>query len=191
MTATYREILDSSTLWRRDYDAFQERLALLEIIPLNDRLNVDMCRRVIDALTLHPDLHDQAQWLHLHGAGSIMLASKRDRTLDDFVSCGTTACLAGWTTIIDGGRICDGDILLGAQWPTVVVSDAKIGTWEYGTSHVPISEYAQVSLGLNAREREWLFGIVDRDESDVLETPEQRVVRLLSRVADKVEAARG
>jgi hypothetical protein len=49
------------------------------------RPNAELAWRVIDHIDAHPDQHDQGHWV---------------RQTD----CGTTACFAGWTTILSGDR---------------------------------------------------------------------------------------
>lgn len=62
--------------------------------------------RVLDYIEAHPERHDQADFINL-GAIPYALADKNTFLGEAVIadSCGTTACYAGWTVLLDGQRV--------------------------------------------------------------------------------------
>ena len=58
--------------------------------------NADRLRTELEFVTAHPDLWDQSHW--------VLVTDRSDVEPGADWTCGTTACLAGWTALHDGLR---------------------------------------------------------------------------------------
>lgn len=101
-------------------------------------VNVARLRAELEFVTDHPERWDQGAWWDLPGDATVDAEPGVDWT------CGTTACLAGWTVIHEGYRPHDGDWENQVRHP---VTDAA----------VPVDETAARLLGLNADRADYLF----------------------------------
>lgn len=84
-------------------------------------VNVPELRKVLEFVTAHPDVHDQEVWVDVRDAPRdaperfercLFGEARTPRHLlrDEYVwSCGTSACLAGWTALLAGWRPAYGD----------------------------------------------------------------------------------
>jgi hypothetical protein len=92
-------------------------------------INVPLLRKELDFVTAHPDLHRQNLWAH-HG------------------SCGTTACLAGWT-VLHAGFETEGTY--GSQYHVRSATTLQ----RVGSTFIPT--VASKLLGLTWQQGEFLF----------------------------------
>lgn len=53
--------------------------------------NIELAEKILKLITTKPELHDQTSWSG-HG--------EADDPNQDYQECGTTACIAGWATIL-------------------------------------------------------------------------------------------
>ncbi len=98
--------------------------------------NLPKMRRTLSWIEAHPDLHDPSQWM-----------------------CGTTACFAGWTVLLEHGstdRLVGGeataDLIVGWRW-------ADPATGHRFASSAAVSREAQHILGLSDEEQDALFRV--------------------------------
>lgn len=118
-------------------------------------------QRVWQHVQEHPERHDQARWVNLHPR-HCQLRDDAPRTpchnpgdaldryvIDDEWACGTTACFAGWTALLNGWRPIGPN-----HW--VSVTD--------GVSIRDVDEVAAELLCLTLSESMALFYAEDRDE---------------------------
>lgn len=153
--------------WKDNLDEFEGALIDIEEVPLLDRINADRMEEVADYLEAHPEQHDQSIWYRVE-------------------SCGTTGCVAGWTSFLSGARISEPDLKFHAFGVNVVLDrDAAPGTYEFGHSKVGIETYARLELGLTSEEADYLFHIRGRGETD-----EQAAIRVMRNMVAKVRRGR-
>lgn len=91
---------------------------------------------LLDFLETHPEQHDQSMWVNETGETPFTLTYALNH-------CGTTACAAGWTVLLNGGTI---------QWYDNVTD---LGSAPVGSRQVPA--VAKRLLGLTHAEKSALF----------------------------------
>jgi hypothetical protein len=73
---------------------------------------VELAERVLDFIHEHPDAHSQSDWLtpgrDPHTSDPVTWMD-RD-TWEGAIDCGTKACFAGWTAVLDGQEVFVGDM---------------------------------------------------------------------------------
>lgn len=90
---------------------------------------------LVSFLREHPEMHDQDFWL----CTGPQWNGEPMTTTRVFEQCGTTACAAGWTVLLAGGKALD-------------------GTWaELDGKRARIQTHARILLGLTNEEADWLF----------------------------------
>lgn len=120
-------------------------------------LNVEKLVELRDQLVLHPEQHDQNTWVNTHGE-TITPDEQPD------MSCGTTACAAGWTVLLNGERFADyGTVLADTSNPSAYRQHVyRDGAFTLRLV-VSVPERAQQILGLNDQQAEQLF-YLERDK---------------------------
>ena len=102
-------------------------------MPITTREQLALAKRVRNHVRARPEQHDQGHWYRRWNHCGI---------------CGTTACIAGWTAILNGA-----ELIVEQDWIGPVAEEVRT---ESGDAEFIIF-YAQGALGLDFPEREYLF----------------------------------
>jgi hypothetical protein len=86
---------------------------------------VELAERVLEFITDHPEQHNQWEWIHAgrDGDQAVMHIEPGDAGIQTAVDCGTSACFAGWTAVLDGHELSEGD------FEVVVDGKDEVGNW--------------------------------------------------------------